>query len=229
MHISLDYYLCQRTQAVGVDGETSATLPVISGVPQGSVLGPLLFLVYIDGLAGIQLSDGTLILFADDIVIYRPIRDVSDFMLLQADVDSISDWTKSNLLNLNVQKCKQMIITRKKHPVTSVNLMLDGKALELVNAYKYLGVWITNDLSWSKQIEENCKKANKKIGMLYRRFYQYCTTSALKCLYVSLVRPHLEYAVPVWDPHLVKHIELLEKVQKFARIEGLHKNMEPAI
>ena len=62
------YYLHQRTQAVGVDGETSATLPVVSGVPQGLVLGPLLFLIYIDGLSRIQLCDGTLILFADDIL-----------------------------------------------------------------------------------------------------------------------------------------------------------------
>ena len=109
--------LCPRTQAVGVNGKTSSTLPVISGVPQGSVLGPLLFLVYTDGLAGIQLSDSTLILFADDIVTYRPICDASDFMLLQSDVDTISDWIKSNLLNLNAKKCKQMVITRKKHPV----------------------------------------------------------------------------------------------------------------
>ena len=137
-------------------------------------------------------------------------------MLLQGDVDTISDWIKSNLLNLNAKKCKQMVITRKKHPSSPVNLFLDGKALEMVNAYRYLGVWITNDLSWTKQIEENCKKANQKIGILYRRFYQYCSTSVLKCLYVALVRPHLEYAVPVWDPHLIKHIELLEKVQKFA-------------
>ena len=94
--------------------------------------------------------------------------------------------------------------------------MVDGKALKLVNDYKYLGVWITNDLSWAKQIEENCKKANKKIGMLYRRFYEFCSTDTLKCLYVAFVRPHLEYAVPVWDPYLIKHSELLEKVQKFA-------------
>lgn len=109
-----------------------------------------------------------------------------------------------------------MMITRKRHPLPLVNLILDGKALELVNAYKYLGVWITNDLNWTKQIEENCKKANQKMGILYRRFYQYCSTDVLKCLYVALVRPQLEYAVPVWDPHLAKHIELLEKVQKFA-------------
>ena len=209
-------YLCQRTQAIGVGGETSLTLPVVSGVPQGSVLGPLLFLVYIDGLSRIQLSDGTLILFADDIVVYRPIRNSSDFMQLQNDVDTISNWINSNFLTPNVQKCKQMMITRKKHPTTAVNMLVNGKALGLVDAYKYLGVWITSDLSWAKQIEENCKKANQKIGMIYRRFYEHCSTSTLKCLYVALVRPHLEYAVPVWDSHLIKHIDLLEKVQKFA-------------
>ena len=109
-----------------------------------------------------------------------------------------------------------MILSRKQHPVAPLNVKVDGNALEIVDAYKYLGVWITSDLSWAKQIEENCKKANQKIGMLYRRFYEFCSTDTLKCLYVAFVRPHLEYAVPVWDPHLIKHTELLEKVQKFA-------------
>ena len=212
----IENYLCQRTQAVGVEGETSATLPVVSGVPQGSVLGPLLFLIYIDGLSRIQLSDGTLILFADDIVIYRPVRSTTDFLMMQNDTDTISAWIKNNLLTLNVQKCKQMIISRKQHPLVPVSMVVDGKTLELVTAYKYLGVWITSDLNWAKQIEENCKRANQKIGMLYRRFYEYCSTDTLRCLYVAFVRPHLEYAVPVWDPHLIKHTESLEKVQKFA-------------
>ena len=209
-------YLHQRTRAVGVDRETSATLPVVSGVPQGSVLGPLLFLIYLDGLSRIQLCDGTLILFADDIVIYRPICNARDFLLIQNDTDTISVWIKNNLLTLNVLKCKQMILSRKQHPVAPLNVKVDGNALEIVDAYKYLGVWITSDLSWAKQIEEICKKANQKIGMLYRRFYEFCSTDTLKCLYVAFVRPHLEYAVPVWDPHLIKHTELLEKVQKFA-------------
>ena len=108
-------------------------------------------------------------------------------MLLQKfnDVDTVSDWIKENLLNLNVQKCKQMIITRKKHPAPLVNMILNGKTLELVSAYKYLGVWITSDLSWTKQIKENCKKANQKIGMIYHRFSQYCSTDTLKCLHCS--------------------------------------------
>ena len=151
----IENYLYQRTQAVGVEGETSATLPVVSGVPQGSVLGPLLFLIYIDGLSRIQLSDGTLILFADDIVIYRPVRSTTDFLMMQNDTDTISAWIKNNLLTLNVQKCKQMIISRKQHPLVPVSMVVDGKTLELVTAYKYLGVWITSDLNWAKQIEEN--------------------------------------------------------------------------
>ena len=67
-------------------------------------------------------------------------------------------------------------------------------SVEIVDVYKYLGVWITNDLSWAKQIEDNCKKATQKIGMLYQLFYEFCSIDTLKCLYVAFVRPHLEYA-----------------------------------
>ena len=98
-----------------MEGETSATLPVVSGVPQGSVLRPLLFLIkfYINGLSRIQLSDGTLILSADDIVIYRPVCSTTDVLMMKNDTDTISAWIKNNLLTLNVQKCRQMIISRK--------------------------------------------------------------------------------------------------------------------
>ena len=100
-----------------------------------------------------------MILFSDDAVIYRPIHSVSDFMLLQIDVDSVSDWMKNNLLN---QKRKQMIITRKKHPVPLVNMILDGKSLELVSSYNYLREWITSDLSWTQQIEEKLQEGKSK-------------------------------------------------------------------
>ena len=177
------------------DGETSATLPVVSGVLQGSVLGPLLFLIYIDGLSRLQLCDGILILFADDIVIYRPIYNARDFLLIQNDTDTISVWIKNNRLMLNVLKCKQMILSRKQHPVAPLNVKVNGNALEIVDAYKYLGVWITSDLSWAKQIEENCKKANQKnrntlSTILRALLYQYpemplcclcMSTSGIRC------------------------------------------------
>ena len=151
-----------------MDGETSATLPVVSGVPQGLVLRPLLFLIYIDGLSRIQLCDGTLILFADDIVIYRPICNARDFLLIQNDTDTISVWIKNNLLMLNVLKCKQMIISRKQHPVAPLNVKVDGNALEIVDPYKYLGVWITSDLSWAKQIEVSKSKNRNALSTILR-------------------------------------------------------------
>ena len=104
-------------------------------------MGPLLFLIYFNGLCSVQLSDGTLILFADDLLLYRPIYGVRDFMPLQNDVDAIFNWIQCNFLSFNVQKCKQMTITRKKHPISTTAIEVDGNALDLVNAYKYLGVW----------------------------------------------------------------------------------------
>ena len=88
--------------------------------------------------------------------------------------------------------------------------------MERVTAYKYLGILITSDLSWSSHIQAITTKARKQTGMLYRRFYNNSQPSTLKILYVALIRPLLEYGVPVWDPHLRKDINLLESVQRFA-------------
>ena len=106
-------YLCQRQQAVCVEGSSSSYLPVLSGVPQGSVLGPLLFLTYIDEVSEVNISDSSLLLYADDIVIYRTIRSSGDYLHLQNDVNALTDCVSSSLLNLNPAKCKYMIITRK--------------------------------------------------------------------------------------------------------------------
>ena len=95
-------------------------------------------------------------------------------------------------------------------------LQLFSSALERVDSYKYLGVLLTDDLSWSMQVESVCQKARRVLGLLYRRFYGQASQESLKQLYLSLVRPHLEYACQVWDPHLSKDTNALEKVQKFA-------------
>ena len=100
-------------------------------------------------------------------------------------------------------KCKQKILSSLQS--STLNVKVDKNALKIVDAYKYLDVWITNDLSWAKQIEKNCKKANKIIG---RRFYKFYSTDVSM---LSFVHPHLEYAVPVWYPHLIKHTDLLKK------------------
>ena len=116
----------------------------------------------------------------------------------------------------NTAKCKYMRISRKKKcSISAPSFFLNGCPLEEVPTFKYLGVIISSDLSWSQHIEGICSKARKIIGMLYRRYYQYADSSTLLKLYTSLVRPH-EYAAPVWDPSTVQDIQHLESVQKFA-------------
>ena len=209
-------YLHNRVQQVGVQGELSSTTAVISGVPQGSVLGPLLFLIYIDGLSGINLSGGSIVLFADDLLLHHLITSIEDFQRVQNDIDKLCNWLSFYKLSLNPSKCKAMLISRKKLPTVSPSLHVNGSVLQSVSSYRYLGVLISSDLSWSNHIKDITSKARKQVGLLYRRFYKHASPATLRTLYVALIRPHLEYAVPVWDSHLGKDIDALESVQRFA-------------
>ena len=132
-------------------------------------------------------------------------------------VGSIKQWSTDNYLCLHSSKCKYMIISRKRSPTLPENpLELLGSELERVDCYKYLGVLLTSDLSWSSHVGSVCTKARRVLGLLYRRFYGSTSQSSLKQLYLSLVRPHMEYACQVWDPYLVKDKKAIEGVQKFA-------------
>ena len=147
-HHLLRSYLCGRTQYVCVGGSASRLQPVISGVPQGSVLGPLLFNFYINDISLLQLSAGTMSLYADDVMLYRIIRSQADFISLQADVDTLCIWTDKNRLKFNATKCKYMVISRKRQPIVpSSPIAIKDTPLVKVFSYKYLGVWITSTLN----------------------------------------------------------------------------------
>ena len=166
-------YLLQRIQYVAIDGCESQSLPAISGVPQGSVLGPLLFICYISDVTSVISSGSEINMFADDIVLYRTITSPSDFVHLQQDIDSLSMCITGKQLQFNATKCRQMFISRKRaHSLTPPSLYVDGTALLQVSEYKYLGVVITSNLSWRPHITNMCNKTRKLIGLLYRRFYQ---------------------------------------------------------
>ena len=110
-----------------------------------------------------------------------------------------------------------MVVTRRRSKATPIPILtLYGQALERVEEYKYLGVILTSNLSWSAHIDKIVAKARKMTGMLYRQFYRWSNLDALAKMYVSIIRPHLEYAAPVWNPELTKDIRKLENVQKFA-------------
>ena len=218
-------YLCNRLQAVIVDGDESENSSVLSGVPQGSVLGPLLFLIYINDLTNVVVHRNSNVnMFADDVLLYHTISCPDDYLDAQHSISTIEHWSSDNHLQLNALKCKCMTISRKKEPITPLHdLVLNNGTLEKVQSYKYLGLLLTVDLSWSSHIASICLKARKILGLLYRRFYGNVNQDVLKQLYLSLVRPHLEYGCHVWKPHLENDKRELEKVQKFAcRIATAH-------
>ena len=211
-------YLTRRVQSVVIGGASSCPLPVLSGVPQGSVLGPLLFLIYVNDINGVGLSEGSkLVLYADDILLYRAIQSQEDYVALQLDINTLTAWTDSKLLKFNPKKCKAMLLSCKKtKTIPQQDLILSGIPLETVECFKYLGINIACDLSWTKHIQTIASKARRLVGLLYRQFYHCADTCTLRKLYISLVRPHMEYGSLVWDPFSAKDCDILEGVQRFA-------------
>jgi len=187
-------YLTDRKQFVVTDGASSvSSVPITAGVPQGSVLGPLLFNIYINGMAN-STSDGSMVLYADDMLLYRPIAKSEDYHVLQNDINSLSQWITDNNLQFNGGKCKYMLISRKRnqiHPPSPI--LLNGTPLDRVEVFKYLGIHISSDLSWSHHIQTLCSKTRRMLGLLYRRFYADADPFTLRQYYLSFIRPHLEY------------------------------------
>ena len=160
----------------------------------------------------------SLSLFADDMALHRTICSSVDFSIVQCDISMLALWIRNNFLSLQPSKCHAMMVTRKRPSQAgeaSPTLYVEGIPLPYVNSVKYLGILITSNLSWSQHISNLHLKVRRLIGMMYRRFYKDAEPSTLLQLYISFIRPHLEYCGAVWDPYLVKDVELLEKAQKF--------------
>ena len=143
-------FLTGRSQCVAVDGEESDWCPVVSGIPQGSVLGPVLFLLFIKDIT--DEFTYTVRLFADDSVIYRNIKTPEDQILLHRDLLTVFNWAKIWGMSLNVKKCVHLTISNKRQPLTYV-YTIDGDAIPHERSTKYLGVTISSDLSWTTHIE----------------------------------------------------------------------------
>jgi len=207
-------FLIGRSQKVFVEGTTSAARPVVSGVPQGTVLGPLLFLVYINDISENLSKDTKIRLFADDSLLYRPIRSIDDCISLQKDLDLLQKWEITWKMEFHPQKCQLLRITNKRNPIIHP-YTIHNVTLEETNAAKYLGVVIDSRLRFKDQHSAVVNKANKVLSFLRRNIGDCPTHIKSKC-YQSLVRPVLEYGCAVWDPHHQTDINKIEKVQKRA-------------
>lgn len=207
----LENYLSDRRQRVLIEGVCSEFLPVISGVPQGSILGPLLFTLYINDLPGCSVSQVDL--FADDAKCHRRITSLDDCYALQRDLDSLATWCTKWKLSFNTQKCKVMSVSRcrSKHVF---KYTLNGVVLERVDQFTDLGVVISSDLSYQKHIKGKVNKANSMVGLIKRTTGKLAAPNVMSKLFETLVRSHLEYCSPVWSPRNKRDIVLIERVQR---------------
>ena len=205
-------FLYGRHQAVVVDSCKSNTIPVRSGVSQGSVWGPCLFLVYINDLP-LRVKSNTR-LFADDTAIDRKIHSADDSNVLQADLDALAKWENEWDMSFHPDKCSVLHVSRSRTPLIT-DYFLHGQKLESVKSAKYLGVIIQTDGEFGKHITNNASSGSKTLGFI-RRNLKINSKTLKETAYQTLARPKIEYASAVWDPYQKDQIEELEKLQRRA-------------
>jgi ribonuclease P/MRP protein subunit RPP40 len=211
-HKWIESFLVNRTQRVVVDGEASDWAEVQSGVPQGTVLGPILFLAFINDLPRSVKSHTRL--FADDCVIYRSVKAEEDCISLQEDLAKLEQWENTWCMSFNPDKCSTISITRKKKRLDH-SYTLHNQVLKKVDSATYLGVELASDLTWAKHINKTAMKANRQLAFL-RRNIPIQNPKLKEMAYKGIVRPVLEYCAPVWDPYHKKYIRVLDMVQRRA-------------
>ena len=203
-------WLHGRSQRVVVNGNFSSWKEVTSGVPQGSVLGPLLFLIFINDIDSSLTS--SISKFADDTKLYRKVSDNDDASMLQRDLDRLFSWSQTWQMSFNADKCKVLHFGPKK---VNYDYNMNGSILSDVTFEKDLGVVITGDLKPSRQCAAAAARANRVLGLVKRNFNSFSKEIVLN-LYKQLVRPHLDYAAQAWSPFYEKDKFLLEQVQRRA-------------
>jgi hypothetical protein len=206
----IEEWLRDRASVVKVNGQTSSRFVVGSGVPQGSVLGPLLFLIYINDLPDCT-TGAECRLYADDTLLCMGLDGVGPGAL-QENVSSLSEWADYWGMRFNPSKCMHMGVGK---DLPEFELILDSTSLPKTSQVKYLGVTLDSSLRWNVHITGVIRKANKVLGLLRRSLGN---TSSKTCMlsFNTVVRPTLEYASQVWSPHNQNLMQALDMVQRRA-------------
>lgn len=204
-------YLKDRMQYVSFRNVSSDRYCSTSGVPQGSNLGPLLFLLFVNDLPDV-LTACECSMYADDVKLYRIITDDEDCGKIQDDVNKLLHWCDSNKLFLNPKKCKALVISRQRNVIPPV-YFIGNEPLSIVNSVRDLGVIIDRHLDFDYHLQVTINEANKMLGFLIRHTINFTDIFSIKILYYSLVRSKLEYSVQVWSPYTLSSIHSLECVQ----------------
>ncbi|XP_055615435.1 uncharacterized protein LOC129761723 [Toxorhynchites rutilus septentrionalis] len=220
----LESYLTGRTMSVKIGDFISSPFDVTSGVPQGSHLGPLIFVLYLNDVNSVlkcmKLS------YADDFKLFVRVNNRDDATFLQRQLEIFASWSEANCMSLNSSKCSVISFSRK-HTTIQYDYELFGSILNRVTCIKDLGIILNSKITFSEHIAYAVSKASKALGFIFRTTKHFTDIQCLKVLYCSLVRSILEYASVVWAPYYHNNIQRVESVQrKFVRyaLRRLHWN-----
>ena len=204
-------FLSNRKQRVVMGEHIGEWKDILSGVPQGSVLGPLFFLIYLNDLLGLLTIPSEA--YADDSKLISININGDQHLLLQENLNKIYFWTLIWLLFLNEDKCKVLHLGNTEQLKDKKEYYINGVQLSETLVEKDLGILVTSDLDWEKQIVKSCSTTTFVSKLIFKTF-KYKSVEIIRMIYKSLIRPKLEYANVIWSPIKKAHIQMLEKVQR---------------
>ena len=207
-------YLTNRKQFVTINGQSSVMQDVICGVPQGSLLGPLLFVLYIND---IQNTSNTLsfLLFADDSNVFLSHPDPDTLVnIFNTELDKLLQWIRANKLSINLQKTKCMLFSNSVENLPR-NIILENTVIEVVPTINFLGLTIDNRLSWKPHVDNICRIISRNIGVINKVKF-YFPTSTLLMLYSTLILPYLNYGIIAWGNTHSTYLDRILLLQKKA-------------
>ena len=214
MHRFVKSYLQGRQQQVVVGGAVSNKLPVMSGVPQGSILGPLLFVPFINDIFSC-ISEGTIIaLYADDTKIWRRITCCEDHHILQSDIDRLLVWSIDNKMTFHPSKCKALSVTTQKNVLDNLPFYtfwynLGHIDIGYVPSHRDLGEEVTSKLLWGDHCNQLAKQATMKLGLLMRTCHFTRDKRQKRAFYLTIVRSLFEHCSIIWYPQRSTHLRKL--------------------
>ncbi len=210
-------YLTNREMRVVIQGSNSKWRKITAGVPQGSILGPLLFLIYVNDI--IENLESEIYLYADDAVLmlnFRRDNTNACFDQLNRDLERLSTWAERWLMLFNSTKTKYMIVSNK-HQQQYPELKLDGECLERVSNYPQLGLHLNENMCWAEHIDHLITKASKKIGLIWKLSGN-IPRHAVENIYTAHIRPQLEYGSLLYSNCTKEQSSRLEALQRRAAI-----------
>lgn len=222
----LKSYLTGRSLKVVLNGVASSGYTPTSGVPQGSHIGPLLFLVYINDIQMV-IRHSEILLFADDLKIFKQICSIDDANNFQLDLDAVCNFFQSIYIPINFSKCVCMRFTRNIINRFDIFYSLNSNTLSFSNNYDDLGVIFDTKLSFKPHFGKIVTKGFRMLGFLFRSTSHFSTVKPYLLLYNTLVRSQLEYCVQIWNPNYANHSDYIERVQKRFLMFIFRKNLLP--